>query len=220
MNIEDKIWIGRDGQKFGPYTEASIRQWLSQGQLTPETPAWCKGMTTWGRLSDIVADSTVPPPVVVPPPPVEHVRVNNPANGAPYPSSGADYGMFLLAIPVIAVCLTWFWIGSMNLLESPDSKLNLIIFATVIGTAFLAAIEAQKIGMKYDRKNKTHSPTQWFFSLLLLWIVGYPVYLYERKRYGLKNLLFWGIVVAIAFCVSSYLMSASIEETRRHIFGG
>ena len=175
MDVEDKIWIGRDGQKFGPYTESSVRQWLAQGQLTPETPVWRKGMATWGRLSDIVADSTVPPPVVVPPPPVEHVRANNPTNVTSYPSAGTDYGMFLLAIPVVAIGLMWFWVGNMSLLDSPSSKLNMLMFAAIIGTGVLAAMEAQKIGMKYDRKKGTYSPTQWFFILLFLWIVGYPV---------------------------------------------
>ena len=96
----------------------------------------------------------------------------------------------------------------------------MLMFAAIIGTGVLAAMEAQKIGMKYDRKKGTYSPTQWFFILLFLWIVGYPVYLFKRKHYGLKNFAFWGVVIAIGLCLSAYLMSESIEETRRHIFGG
>lgn len=81
-NDDGGIWIGRDGQKYGPYTEANIRQWLREGQLTPDTLAWRLGMTEWMPLStfgvaDPVADGMSPPP---PPPP------------PPLQSTGAAYG--------------------------------------------------------------------------------------------------------------------------------
>ena len=64
----------------------------------------------------------------------------------------ADYGLFLLIIPMVSTLLIWFWVSGMNLLQSPESTLNFIAIATVIGTAIVAAMEAKKVGMKSDNK--------------------------------------------------------------------
>jgi hypothetical protein len=86
MTDDDAIWLGRDGQKFGPYTEAIIRQWLRTGQLTSDTLAWREGMAAWEPLSAFFAADPViegyPPPLpgaasmaarqTLPPPPSLH----------------------------------------------------------------------------------------------------------------------------------------------------
>jgi hypothetical protein len=70
----------------------------------------------------------------------------------------------------------------MNLLQSPGDTMALIMLATVLGTAVVAAMEASKVGMKSDRKKGTYSPTSWFFIITLLWIIGYPAYLFKRRQ--------------------------------------
>lgn len=131
---------------------------------------------------------------------------------APTAKPNADYGMILLAIPLIASLLIWFWVSGLNLFQSPGSKMALIMVATVVGTAIVAALEASKLGAVSDRNKGTYSPTAWFFIIALLWIIGYPVYLYKRKHYGLSNRLIAGILVAIIFIFSWTVMNSAIED--------
>lgn len=131
----------------------------------------------------------------------------------------ADYGIFLLAIPVVATMLIWFWVSGMNLLQSPGDTMALIMLATVLGTAIVAAMEASKVGMKSDRKKGTYSPTAWFFIIALLWIIGYPVYLFKRKHFGLSNRLIAGILIALIFVGSWSAMGSAIEAKKTEVRG-
>lgn len=131
----------------------------------------------------------------------------------------ADYGMFLLAIPVVATMLIWFWVSGMNLLQSPGNSMALIMLATVLGTAVVAAMEASKVGMKSDRTKGTYSPTAWFFIIALLWIIGYPIYMFKRKHFGLANRLFAGILVALIFVGSWNVMNSAIEAKKAEVRG-
>jgi hypothetical protein len=130
----------------------------------------------------------------------------------------ADLGFGLLGLPVAAALLAWFWVGSMNLLQSPESSLALIVVATVCGTAILAAMEAAKAGAISDRSQGTYSPISWFFIVALLWIVGYPAYLLKRSRYGLKNYLVGGLAVMLMFAgtvgVMEYSIQSQVSEVR------
>ena len=130
-----------------------------------------------------------------------------------------DYGMFLLAIPVIATMLIWFWVGGMNLFQSPGSNLTLIMLATVLGTAIVAAMESSKVGMKSNRKKGTYSPTSWFFIITFIWIIGYPVYLFKRKNYGLTKRFNAGILVALIFVGSFIAMASAIDTQKSEVMG-
>ena len=64
MSSEANIWIGQDGQKYGPYTEANVRQWIGEGRFGPGTLAWRDGMAAWVPLTQLFPDAAVvtPPP--------------------------------------------------------------------------------------------------------------------------------------------------------------
>jgi hypothetical protein len=128
-----------------------------------------------------------------------------------------DYGIFLLAIPVATTMLIWFWVSGMNLFQSPGNTMTLLMLATVLGTAIVAAMEASKAGMKSDRKKGTYSATAWFFIITLFWIIGYPVYLYKRKHYGLTNRLVAGILIALIFVGSWGIMNTAIDTKKEEI---
>lgn len=123
----------------------------------------------------------------------------------------ADYGLILLAIPVVSTLLIWFWVGSMSLLQSPGSTLGLILIATSLGTAAVAAYEASKARLHTNPEIRLYSPTAWFFLITLLWGIGYPLYLYKRKYAGLANRLIPGIIIAVLYLGSWGLMYTSIE---------
>jgi len=95
----------------------------------------------------------------------------------------------------------------------------LLMLATVLGTAIVAAMEASKAGMKSDRKKGIYSATAWFFIITFLWIIGYPIYLYKRKHYGLTNRLVAGVLIALIFVGSWGIMSAAIDEKKAEVRG-
>lgn len=62
---DSKIWIGQDGQKYGPYSEVKVRQWLAEAKLTASTMAWRSGMADWAALGIMLhgtGDGALPPP--------------------------------------------------------------------------------------------------------------------------------------------------------------
>jgi len=59
------------------------------------------------------------------------------------------------------------------------------VFLAVIGTSIWVLIDAKAIGV---RKGLIHGlgdmgPWGWFFGCLLLWIVGFPLYLAKRNEF-------------------------------------
>jgi uncharacterized RDD family membrane protein YckC len=59
-----EIWIGRDGERHGPYKEEDVRQWLRSGQVSPKDLAWYEGLADWQPLSVLFPDvsAAAPPP--------------------------------------------------------------------------------------------------------------------------------------------------------------
>ncbi|GAB3786108.1 RDD family protein [Dyella agri] len=59
-----EIWIGRDGERHGPYKEEDVRQWLRSGQVSGSDLAWREGLADWQPLSTLFPDevrSAAPP---------------------------------------------------------------------------------------------------------------------------------------------------------------
>ncbi len=54
-----EIWIGRDGERHGPYKEEDVRQWLRSGQVSPKDLAWYEGLADWQPLSVLFPDEAV-----------------------------------------------------------------------------------------------------------------------------------------------------------------
>ncbi|WEN15753.1 RDD family protein [Rhodanobacter sp. AS-Z3] len=61
-----EIWIGRDGERHGPYKEDEVRQWMRSGQVSSADLAWYEGLADWQPLSvlfpDAVAAAAPPSP--------------------------------------------------------------------------------------------------------------------------------------------------------------
>lgn len=57
-----EIWIGRDGERHGPYKEDDVRRWLRSGQVSPQDLAWYEGLADWQPLSALFPDMTAAPP--------------------------------------------------------------------------------------------------------------------------------------------------------------
>jgi hypothetical protein len=131
-------------------------------------------------------------------------------------------GVIILLIPLVAALLSWFWIGSMNLLQNPGSTLSFLAIGTVILTGILVGVEANQLGIgaagDTDKKGrKKTGPVGWGAVTMLLWIVGYPAYLYYRSKYGAKNMVVGGIVVALVFLGAISFMNAAIEDQKSNV---
>lgn len=131
-------------------------------------------------------------------------------------SATTNHERYLLGIPAVATVLIWMWVGSMNLLQSPGNTLFMIGLLTVASTAILAAIEVGKLPPALDAP-PARSATAWFFLIGLLWFVGYPMYLYQRRHRGLPNRLLPAVVVAAVFLLSYSVMNASIESRKADV---
>lgn len=67
--MEDGIWIGQEGKKYGPYSLADVRHWVGEGRFGADTVAWREGLPDWVPLATLLARSAqaTPPPVAPPP---------------------------------------------------------------------------------------------------------------------------------------------------------
>jgi hypothetical protein len=69
-----QIWLGLNGQRFGPYTLATVQRWHQQGVLDSGSLCWREGMTDWLPLDTFLRENdgagafNEPPSFDVPPP--------------------------------------------------------------------------------------------------------------------------------------------------------
>lgn len=131
-----------------------------------------------------------------------------------------DLGVVLVVLPVIGTLLLWLWVGNMSLLEGVGNSLMLVTLLTILGTASVAAYEASKNSGFAEESAPTYSSLQWFLIVTMLWIVGYPAYLLKRKYYGLKSYLLPGLVLAVIFSGTAFLLGVAVEEKKAEVRKG
>jgi uncharacterized RDD family membrane protein YckC len=56
-----EIWIGRNGERHGPYKEDDVRAWLRAGQVSGSDLAWREGLADWQPLSVLFPDAMPDP---------------------------------------------------------------------------------------------------------------------------------------------------------------
>lgn len=64
-----------------------------------------------------------------------------------------------------------------------------LIFIAIIVTSFWVLFDAKSIGVKKGQIDgiANMGPYGWFVACLLLWIIGFPMYLAKRNEYKLIN---------------------------------
>jgi uncharacterized RDD family membrane protein YckC len=62
-----QVWIGRQGERLGPYEEAEVRAWLRNGEVSPDDLGWYEGIGDWQPLSQLFPEdaAAAPSPRVV-----------------------------------------------------------------------------------------------------------------------------------------------------------
>lgn len=67
--------------------------------------------------------------------------------------------------------------------------MDVFIILVVIGTSFWVYFDAKSIGVKKGQNKGMFDmgPLGWFFTSLLLWIIGFPAWLAMRNKYKQIN---------------------------------
>lgn len=138
-------------------------------------------------------------------------------------------GVLIVAVPLIAAVVAWLWVSNLRLIDNPESKLGLILAATIVCTAIMITVEAVNLGIgsakdvaqwKAANKNSTGKMQPppaivWFFGCILLWIFAYPSYLFYRRRYRTKNLCGAGLFSAAALLGVLVMLYSMIGDARQ-----
>ena len=140
-------------------------------------------------------------------------QIPDPKNQVSKKKSKDMLGILFLTIPIIASLL----ILLLDAISIYNYQTYILItfttFASVLITATLAASEANKLNFGKNPSGKKESgPVGIFFCFVLLWVVSYPYYLYQRAKKGQKNRLVGGIVVALLFAASTIIATNPFES--------
>lgn len=100
-----QVWIGRNGERFGPYTDDEVRGWLRDGTCRPEELGWYEGMTDWRPLGELFPDDR-PAPGVVPPPPPPFMGISDAAVEPEYAGFWLRFGAWVIDYIILMVPFT------------------------------------------------------------------------------------------------------------------
>jgi hypothetical protein len=112
---------------------------------------------------------------------------------------GADYGVFLMAMPVI---------GGIGILITAFASYSVagfvwLLLLTAFVTALMAALEILQAPAAWESGSPLRSMFRWFAAVLLLWPAGYPLYLRARSRLKLDDWMKAAIVVDALFLLAA-----------------
>jgi hypothetical protein len=192
---------------------AKLAELRSSGVLTEEEFA--------AHKARLLAPPASPPPATASATPAD-------ANGPRAAKTVSEsLGQVMLAVPLLSTALIHLWIGSMTLLDRPQTSLVAIVVVTVLATAVLAAVEASNFGMGSEtdlrpdgwtadgrprKVVRSEGPGAWFGAIVLLWAVAFPLYLNRRARYGARSLLWPGVGVVVLMLFNAGYMNNQIDQ--------
>lgn len=208
-NKEDQWWLSRDSvpeNKAITITEIeeklkSVRggtfRALHVSQTSMANPPWID-------IDLLTASPQQSPPVSVTPP-------------------TETLGMIALLLPLVGALLSLGWVGNMNLLQGPNTALNLIMVLVIVGSALLIGVEASRLGIggpadpRVIAGNRVTGAIGWAAFTMLLWVVGFPAYMHFRSKFGLRNMLVGSIAVTVFFLGCVMVISSAIDNKAAEI---
>ena len=112
---------------------------------------------------------------------------------------GADYGVFLMAVPVI---------GGIAILVTAFASYSLTAFVWLLGltafvTALMAAMEIFQAPAAWADGSPMQRMLRWSALLFFAWPVGYPLYMRSRHRLKLDDWLKAAVVADMLFMVAA-----------------
>lgn len=124
-----EVWIGRDGERHGPYKEEEVRQWLRSGQVSADDLGWYEGMTDWQPLSSLFPEELERGPApasAVPPLPQAAAAAVTAAAIIDYASFWQRFGAWVIDLAVLLVpsSLAFYAMGGMGAYEHMLAQLQ------------------------------------------------------------------------------------------------
>ena len=144
-------YLGRDGQKLGPYPLVELQNMQAEGQIRPTDFVWTEGMANWVPASQVLG-AIVP----APPPPFGGVY-QQPAAGSlsnQYPTPPSMHWALVLLLGFITCGIfsyVWMFIQA-SFVKKLDPKNNTILMyilylVLALGGTFLSAFGAALLSM-------------------------------------------------------------------------
>lgn len=191
---DEPLWIGRNGEKYGPYTEADVRRWQAEGKLGADALVWRSGMPDWVPLASLFpppAGSATPPP----PPPAAAPPLNTP----PFAAKAATTDRSTLPAP-------------------PSLHWGLVLLFTVFSAGIFGMIwpfiQASWV-RKIDRDSKA---TLLLGIAIACWVIGYILYIagLATLAHGGASMLGLGgmllLAYAVLYLVAYFSMAGSLRR--------
>ncbi len=112
---------------------------------------------------------------------------------------GTDYGVFLLATPVI---------GAIGILITAFASYSLtgfiwLVALTTVSTAIMVMLEIVQAPAAWEQEPPLKPILRWAALVAFLWPAGYPLYLRERKRWRLDDWMKAALVVDVLFVAAA-----------------
>ena len=120
---------------------------------------------------------------------------------------GADYGIFLLATPVLAVIA----LLAVALAAHSVSGLILVLVLMALVCALFAAGEIFQSPAAWESGSPLKAMFTWLGVVALLWPAGYPAYLRERRRFHLGNWLTAALIAELLLTAGVVLAAVIIQ---------
>lgn len=99
-----EVWIGRTGERHGPYQEEQIKEWLRSGQLSPDDLGWYDGLADWRPLSLLFPqDKPAPAPNPYGPPPLQQPRQASSAAYLDYAGFWQRFGAWVIDLIILMI---------------------------------------------------------------------------------------------------------------------
>lgn len=120
----------------------------------------------------------------------------------------ADFGIYLLAIPIIAAIAA---LAVALALHSVTGIIVVLVIMAIVSAGF-ATTELLRAPTLLDAKEPAKTILGWLGFILILWPAGFPVYSFSRRRFHLGNLLIAAVIVE-AILIAGVALSGVIIHT-------
>ena len=137
-----EVWIGRQGERHGPYQEEQVREWLRSGELSRDDLGWYDGLADWQPLSVLFPQdkpAEAPAPSAYAPPPLQQ----QPATATAFDYAGfwQRFGAWVIDLIILTIpsMIVMYLLGGMeaykHLLEQLQSGNDMSAAIREYGTA-------------------------------------------------------------------------------------